>query len=169
MPDQTGAFMSDPSEAAGRKRNSCKAIVVRDERVLFTVNRDGQGDFLLLPGGGQRFGETLVDAMIRETLEETGWRVEPLELVLVREYIGRNHEFAEQEGDVHQTEFFFLAFPLDEHPSEPLEKDAWQTGIAWLKPADLPGFRIYPSVLRSILGTLISGSYSGPLYLGDTN
>ena len=84
-----------------KKRNSCKTIVVREGRVLFTVNRDDEGEFLMLPGGGQRFGETLEAAAGRETLEETGVRVHVRDLVLVREYIGANHEFAAPHAHFH--------------------------------------------------------------------
>ncbi len=154
-----------------KKRNSCKTIVVREGRVLFTVNRDDEGEFLMLPGGGQRFGETLEAAAGRETLEETGVRVHVRDLVLVREYIGANHEFAAGDKDAHQTEFFFMADPAGDDPADaqPVELDAWQTGSAWIDPAALGAFRVYPGALLSILPQIIAGTYSGPLSLGDVN
>lgn len=163
--------MPEPFETDGmdmRKRNSCKAIVVRDGHVLLTVNRDDMGDFYLLPGGGQKFGETLTEALMREVLEETGWLVRPKRLVLVRDYIGANHEFRQYETDVHQTELFFLASPLRKEDRE-LVPDPWQTGVEWVAPEDLAGRRIYPSALDGILPEIISGSYTGPVYIGDVN
>jgi len=154
-----------------KKRNSCKTIVVREGRVLFTVNRDDEGEFLMLPGGGQRFGETLEAAAERETLEETGVHVRVGDLVLVREYIGANHEFAAGDKDAHQTEFFFVADPAWDDPgdSQPTEFDPWQTGSAWIDPADLGSFRVYPKFLPAILPQIIAGTYTGPLSLGDVN
>jgi len=162
-------YSIDNRESLTRKRNSAKVLVELGGRVLFTLNRDAHGDFLLLPGGGQRFGETLAEAAARETLEETGWLVEPGRLLLVREYIGALHEFRDEDGDVHQTEFVFGSVPVEHRPLEASERDAWQTGSAWLDPVEAARARIYPSILGRILGSLLDGSYDGPVYLGDVN
>lgn len=158
----------EPHSGGGRKRNSCKAVIVRGNSVLLTVNHDHMGDFYLLPGGGQEFGETLTETVVREVLEETGWLVEPGDLVLSRDYIGAAHEFAEFEGDVHQTEMVFMAVPLRMAEHEPVP-DPWQTGIEWLDAEKLREVRIYPSILKQVLPDLISGNYRGPIYLGDVN
>jgi len=163
--------MTEPFEShdsTGRKRNSCKAIIVKDDRILLTVNHDDTGDFYLLPGGGQKPGETLFQAMLREVIEETGWMVEPGDLILARDYIGANHEFARWEGDVHQVELMFKAVPV-RHVEQARELDPWQTGIEWVESEKLKNIRIYPSVLRRILPEIISGAYRGPVYLGDVN
>lgn len=162
--------MTEPfeSDRTGRKRNSCKAIVVREGRILLTVNRDRMGDFHLLPGGGQKFGETLTEALRREVLEETGWIVEPGGLVLARDYIGGNHEFADLEGDVHQTELIFMASAVRRGSCEPVH-DPWQTGTEWVSLEGLELIRIYPAILATILPAVISGEYEGPVYLGDVN
>ncbi|OPL17800.1 MAG: hypothetical protein AVO35_07945 [Candidatus Aegiribacteria sp. MLS_C] len=162
----TGPFSVE--DGTGRKRNSCKAVVVSEGRVLLTVNRDHLGDFYLLPGGGQKFGETVIQAMVREVIEETGWLVEPGRLVLVRDYLGANHQFARWESDVHQTEIVFMAKPLEQVDSPP-EHDAWQTGVEWVSPERIASLRIYPDALRSILPGLIRGDYGGPVYIGDVN
>jgi ADP-ribose pyrophosphatase YjhB (NUDIX family) len=159
------AFSPDPP----RKRNSCKAIVFDGETVLLTRNRDRRGDFYLLPGGGQRLGETLHEAVRRETAEETGWLVEPGRLLLVRDYIGARHEFAAEDADVHQVELMFAA-GLDGRVEgwKPV-RDAWQTGVEWLPLARLDGIRIYPSMLSELLPELAAGTYHGAVYLGDVN
>ncbi len=159
----------EPDPAWGRKRNSAKALVSRGGSLLVTVNRDGQGLFHLLPGGGQRLGETLVDTVRREVLEETGWIVEPGGLVLVRDYIGSNHEFAEQEGDVHQTELVFEAEPLERRGGRLSVPDAWQVGIDWIPIERIGETRMYPSVLAELLPLILRGEYEGPVYLGDVN
>jgi ADP-ribose pyrophosphatase YjhB (NUDIX family) len=167
--DRTPSFEPDRAEAAGRKRNSSKALVFRSGEVLLTKNRDHIGEFHLLPGGGQRFGETLEQACARETREETGCLVEAVRLVLVREYIGRNHEFRDVEGDVHQTEFVFLSRLLEEGRDGGLLRDAWQTGWQWVPVDGLAGSRIYPSVMAGLIPLIRDGSYDGPVYLGDVN
>ena len=163
--------MTEPFEShdgTGRKRNSCKAVIVRENSILLTVNNDDTGDFYLLPGGGQKLGETLLQAMQREVMEETGWMVEPGELILARDYIGANHEFSEWEADVHQIEMIFVAVPI-RHVEQARVLDPWQTGIEWVESGKLKNIRIYPSVLKRILPEIISGTYRGPVYLGDVN
>jgi len=159
------AFSPDPP----RKRNSCKAVVFDGDTVLLTRNRDRMGDFYLLPGGGQRMGETLHEAVRRETAEETGWLVDPGRLLLVRDYIGAHHEFAGEDADVHQVELMFAAGLLERVEGWMPVRDAWQTGVDWLPLARLEEVRVYPSALAELLPRLASGSYRGPVYLGDVN
>jgi ADP-ribose pyrophosphatase YjhB (NUDIX family) len=150
-------------------RNSAKAIVFRDDEVLLVRNRDTGGDFYLLPGGGQEFGETLTDAAIRETAEETGLLISPLRLVLVREYIGANSEFALEDCDVHQVELMFLAELVGEAADTERLGDEMQVGVEWLPVGGLGRVRIYPSALARLLPELSAGRLPEPLYIGDTN
>ncbi len=159
------AFSPDPP----RKRNSCKTVIFGDGTVLLTRNRDRMGEFFLLPGGGQRMGETLHEAARRETAEETGWLVEPDRLLLARDYIGAHHQFAGEDGDVHQVELMFAAQLLERVEGWKPVHDAWQTGSEWMELSELDGVRIYPSVLAGLLPLLASGDYDGPVYIGDVN
>jgi 8-oxo-dGTP diphosphatase len=53
-------------------RSSVCALILRDNRVL-TIKKQEKGVFeYILPGGGQEFGETLVEALHREIREEVG-------------------------------------------------------------------------------------------------
>ena len=88
-------------------RVAAKAVVIDGEEILLTRNlhpNDPDGEFYLLPGGGQHYGESLSECIRREVLEETGYDVSVGEVVFVRDYIGANHEFAAYEPDVHQVE-----------------------------------------------------------------
>lgn len=154
---------------SGRMRNSAKAIVFRDDTVLLVRNRDALGEFYLLPGGGQEFGETLVEAVIRETEEETGFKVAPSRLVLVREYLGAGHEFALDDGDVHQVELMFLASLMGESRGADRIVDEMQVGVEWLPLERLPSIRIYPAALAGLLPGLLRGETPEPMYLGDVN
>jgi 8-oxo-dGTP pyrophosphatase MutT (NUDIX family) len=160
-------FEGDPPGA--RKRNSCKALIFRGDTVLLTANLDGTGVFYLLPGGGQLHGETLADAVVREVLEETGWLVSPGELLLVRDYIGANHQFAEEDHGVHQTELMFRAEAIRHMDGAPAVPDPWQTGVEWVGMNRMESIRIYPSALSSILPMLHRDAYDGPVYIGDVN
>jgi 8-oxo-dGTP pyrophosphatase MutT (NUDIX family) len=57
------------------------AIAERDGKFLFVEERSGGRVVLNQPAGHLEDGETLVDAVVRETLEETAWRFQPQAVV----------------------------------------------------------------------------------------
>jgi 8-oxo-dGTP pyrophosphatase MutT (NUDIX family) len=149
-------------------RNSGKAIVILEGRLLVIKHRDSDGDWYSLPGGGQDPGETIADALQRECLEELGVGVDVGPLRYIREYIGANHEFSREDSDFHQVDFMFectlLANPAHARPSRP---DARQSGIAWLPLATLETSRLYPRELGRLLVNGID--LKATIYLGDVN
>jgi len=151
-------------------RNSAKAVVVRDGRLLVTINQDRDGTFYLLPGGGQERGETLAQALVRECLEETGIHVGVGDLLFAREYLSAHHEFAAYESDEHQIEFMFAcrAGATEEPRSERLA-DSWQVGAAFVPLDQLTELRFYPAALKDPLVKWARGSGDLPCYLGDIN
>ncbi|PYI55107.1 NUDIX domain-containing protein [Paenibacillus flagellatus] len=148
-------------------RNSAKAIIRRDGKLLLTKNKDAEGYFFLFPGGGQEPGEQLSDAVVRECIEETGRTVSVGELVHVREYIGKNHQFAEWDSDIHQVEFYFLCELTDaeERAFDGHNPDSAQVGVEWIEIDRLDDIRLYP---QTLIG-LIRGGSTGRTYLGDAN
>ena len=149
-------------------RNSVKALIIQENLVLTTRNRDHIGDYYLLPGGGQHHGESFHEALQRECLEEIGTKVRIGDLRLVREYIGSHHEFAEYDSDVHQIEFIFLCKIDGSYtPSMGSVPDGPQTGVEWLEIKSLGDVRIYPAILISELERVVNDS--SPIYLGDVN
>jgi len=63
-------------------------VILRGGDILAVRIRTEEGEFMVLPGGGQNHGETLRDAVRREVFEELGLRVEPQALLYLREYVG---------------------------------------------------------------------------------
>jgi 8-oxo-dGTP pyrophosphatase MutT (NUDIX family) len=112
---------------------------------------EGDAPFFLLPGGGQKHAETLPDALRREVMEEVGVPIEVGDLVLVRDYIARNHEFADQ-SDGHQLELYFRCeLGVGEIPDNGPHPDKWQVGVEWLDLSNLRSAPLYPKVLASML------------------
>lgn len=160
--------MSDPPI-----RVSAKAVIVDDGKILLTRNlhpEDPDGDFFLLPGGGQNHGEPLDDCLRREVLEETGYALEVGDVLWVRDYIGASHEFAAYEANVHQIEIMFsCSVDRSQPPVRPVEVDAWQISVDWVPLEELPNVRFFPETLVAGLVALVGGGATGPRYLGDVN
>lgn len=93
----------------------------------------------LLPGGGQESGETLKEAVDKECLEETGLKVQVGDLLIVSEYIGKNHEHAEWDSNVHVVVHLFeCLYPNDDNSfGMGTELDPDQLGIEGLPLEDL--------------------------------
>ncbi len=148
-------------------RNSIKAIIVKDDKLLTIKCKDHLGIFYLLPGGGQEHYETMPETLRRECREEINCEVVPGKLLYIREYLSDNHEFAEFDNHVHQIEFMFEASLVDGCMPEVGEhKDPYQTGVEWIDIDSLPNVRLYPKTLKGIIR---DKSYNGPIYLGDVN
>lgn len=151
-------------------RNSAKAIIIHDEKVLLTKNQDNDGYFYIFPGGGQEHGETIQQALIRECMEEVGQQVEIGELLHIREYIGKNHEYSSFDFDVHQVEYYFTSKIVNETNSnkKPSNPDRHQVGVEWIPINNLLQYRVYPKELRNYIIKHSNGVKS-PVYLGDIN
>ena len=153
---------------SGSVRISAKAVVVVDGRILLLKHRDADGNWYSLPGGGQRHGETLPEAIERECLEETGLRVRMGRLLLVRDYIAANHEFAAENGEAHQVELMFECDLVEgAAPRLGAEPDDMQTGAEWHELADLRVMRMYPKTVALILADGVPEGRAQ--YLGDVN
>lgn len=150
-------------------RTSAKAIILHDGKLLVLKFQDENGVRYELPGGRQEPGETLPEAAKRECLEEAGADVTVGDLWFVRDYIGKNHEFAQQghEATVHQVEFMFACSLGDgAQVGNGAVPDVGQISVEWLALDELDRFRLYPLALRPLIAQRKPGM---PVYLGDVN
>lgn len=79
-------------------RDSARSIIISDKKLAMIHSK--KYDYYKFPGGGIENGETPIDAMIRETREETGLVVKPK---TIKEY-GYVHRI--QKSDTDDTECF---------------------------------------------------------------
>jgi ADP-ribose pyrophosphatase YjhB (NUDIX family) len=149
-------------------RNSAQALIIDDGRLLCIQKQDQLGTYAVLPGGGQEPGETLHDALRRECREEIAAEIEIHELRFVREYIGRNHEFAALDAGVHEMNCMFSCTlaPGVQVGAGPLPDDD-QLAVRWIPLAELVSARLYPLALSHAIAAGDWGDQ--PVYLGDIN
>ncbi|AXH96154.1 NUDIX domain-containing protein [Ornithinimicrobium avium] len=155
-------------------RPATRGLVVAQDRLLVTVMRGRTGEFWLTPGGGQDFGESKVDNVAREVLEETGYRVRVGALACGRDYIGAHH-FPEWDTGFQQTELWFWCELLGHEGGVPHEElplkaavlpDAAQTAVRWVPLGELVGSPLYP---RRLASWLTEDPATRPVWLGDVN
>jgi len=106
-------------------------VVVRDGRLL-VVEEQVRGKVVLnQPAGHLEPDESLIDAARRETLEETGWHVEPTA------FIGAYQWKSAPDGDEarHYLRMAFAAEPLRHEAGRTLDEGIVQA--LWLTPSEL--------------------------------
>ena len=158
-----------PQKTPKRKvRTAAKALIIRDEQILLLKCQKEKHVYYNLPGGGQDFGERIDQALVRECWEEAGATVRVQHLVFVRDYISLNHEFKENQADVHQIDLIFTCELLSpENPIGGPEPDDYQIGVEWISLDKLSEIRLYPGELAQYLP--LPNNYSKEVYLGDVN
>lgn len=104
------------------------AIVEHDGKFLL-VEEEADGQVVLnQPAGHLDEGETLIDAVIRETLEETAWHIEPQTLLGV-------YRWPHPTQPVTYLRFAFIARALGEEKGRVLDHGCLRA--LWLTPAEI--------------------------------
>ncbi len=149
-------------------RNSVKAVIIQDGKLLVLRKKNGNGAYTVLPGGGQKKSETLHQALTREVFEEICAKVKIGNLIHIREYFSEKHGFALEDREIHQVEFFFKCKLLEDyHPKNGHFPDPHQKEVVWVGIDQLDEANFYPVTLRKILQDLKNDD--SPVYLGECN
>jgi len=157
-------------------RNACKAVLVRDGKILLNKNLNTIGDmawslpdgavYYDLPGGGQNQYETLAEAVVRECLEETGYTVAVKRLAAVYEEISVNERFrAQYEKHAHKVHFIFLCEVTDVPRAAETEKDLDLLQSEWVDVAAVDSLPIYPVMVKENLQRMLEAEET--LFLGS--
>ncbi|ABX43488.1 NUDIX domain-containing protein [Lachnoclostridium phytofermentans] len=147
-------------------RSAAKAIILHNDRIL--VNRcitENNEVYFDLPGGGQNQFETMEDAVTREVLEETGYKVRVIRFIALAEEICDNNELREKHFDYsHRIIHIFLAKLISEKTIEITEKDWQQEESLWMSLDEIDKVTFRPTQLSGRITDLVNVSH--PQYLG---
>ncbi|WP_053375184.1 NUDIX domain-containing protein [Paenibacillus sp. FJAT-27812] len=130
-----------------RIRTAARAIMIKDEKLLVLRRSGVQGEFYVLPGGGQEHGESIQETLVREVLEEVSLEVEIEELLFINEFIAkRDSLFPDLEPDVHQIDFTFLCKVISLNEAKVGDTpDVHQVGIAWIPLDEITDYKLHPN------------------------
>lgn len=108
-------------------------VVVRDGRLLCVEERANGRLVINQPAGHLEPDESLLEAAVRETREETGWNVRITHLVGA--YQWKAQVMPDGSGGRHYLRFAFAAEPVDEIPGAALDEGIVRT--LWMTPEEL--------------------------------
>ena len=131
------------------------AIVEQEGRFLFIEERVRGQLVLNQPAGHLESGESLVDALVRETLEESGWHVQPSGLVGI-------YLWTSPVDGVSFMRVTLAATPVRHDPTRALDKGIERA--LWLHPDELAAHAVphrSPMVAHSLHDYLANGA--GPM------
>ena len=136
-----------------QRRVNVRGIIVSDQGEIFcqqlTAN-DGKGrNFWCTPGGGLNIGESLLDGLHREMIEETGIKPEIGKLLFIQQFAESGEQSAH--GPNEQLEFFFLITNWQDYQHINLEQTSHGVEeVAECGFVDPKTTRILPSYLTEV-------------------
>lgn len=147
-------------------RSAAKAILLHRGKILVNRCRTEHGEvYYDLPGGGQNQYEPMEDAVVREVLEETGYRVKVVRLAAIAEEIYGDPGLRERFPDyAHRISHIFFVRLMDETPAACSEPDWQQEESIWLSIREADRVPFLPKQLTGRIAQL-TGS-DNPQYLG---
>ena len=134
--------------------NSAKAVIQSGRQILMLKKHyeDGRTTYTL-PGGGQKPGESLDRAVVREFYEEAAAVVTPVRLFRVHEYL--HPSVTAPDVLKHKVEFVFLcALEAPYIPRMGVHPDPRQVAVQWMTLDSIDSIRLDPPALQKILAAL---------------
>ncbi|OGJ13276.1 hypothetical protein A3K82_01820 [Candidatus Pacearchaeota archaeon RBG_19FT_COMBO_34_9] len=139
------------------------ATIIVDKKRLLLVKSEYKGNiFYLLPGGGVEFGETIEEAAIRETLEETGKRIKIIKPVYINEYIDN------KDRSKRVINIFFLSEILKEDMSMLSNDGGKIKSIEWVDLDNLKDIDIKPDFLKKTLKKDLQENFENSIFYSVT-
>lgn len=126
---------------------------VQDDGDRILMIRRTDNDLYALPGGRHELGETMTEAVVRETREETGFIIEVDGLVGI--YSNPKHVMSYDDGEVRQE--FSICFRA--HVVRGQARTSTESSeVVWVEPDDLGALQVHPSIRLRIEHALNDGA-----------
>ena len=122
-------YPSEMPNRSNRPRVTVAAIVERGGRFLFVEESDLAGRLVInQPAGHVEGGETVLEAVVREILEETGWHIRP-------EWLVGCYLWHPSDDTINYLRIAIAGRPERHDPALPLDEGIQR--ILWLTPEEL--------------------------------
>jgi ADP-ribose pyrophosphatase YjhB (NUDIX family) len=129
------------------------AFILKDDKMLFVKSKFG-GYFYMI-GGGVSLGETSVDCIEREILEETGIHAKVERLAVVTENFFKGKGGTIDGFDCHTIEFYYLVKVIDD--SNVFSKNDDGEELVWIPIAEIKNSFFKPSFIPEKIDEIING------------
>ncbi|PKW26689.1 NUDIX hydrolase [Phycicoccus duodecadis] len=138
-------YVDDPGAPDANSVVPSVVAIVRDDvgRVLLIHKTDN--NLWALPGGGHEIGESIVDTVVREVKEETGYDVEVESITGT--YTNPRHVMAYEDGEVRQQ--FSIAFRARLVGGE-AQTSSESSEVVWVRPQEIGALDMHPSMRMRI-------------------
>jgi phosphatase NudJ len=131
-------------------------VVVRLGHRFLLVHERKHGQGWYLPAGRVEAGETILDAAVRETMEEAG-------IPIICEGIVRIEHTPSPNGES-RVRVFVVARPADDTPPKSIP-DKETLGATWVSLEELSGFRLRGPEVADVFAHVSRGGLVAPLSL----
>jgi 8-oxo-dGTP diphosphatase len=131
-------------------RIRCTGLIFKDNSVLL-VEYDDNGIHYNLPGGGLEPGETIVEGVAREVLEETTAEVDVGQLALIYELAPHKQSGDYDINERHGQHLIFECSLINNSvPQLPKIPDKNQSAVKWISIEDLEEVLLIPNLNKQI-------------------
>ena len=132
-------------------RIRCTGLIIENNSVLL-VEYDDNGVHYNLPGGGLEPGETIVEGVAREVLEETTAEVEVGPLALLYELAPHKQSGDYDVNEKHSLHLIFeCTLKNNSRPKLPQKPDPNQTAVKWVTLEELGSILLIPNINQQII------------------
>jgi 8-oxo-dGTP pyrophosphatase MutT (NUDIX family) len=138
-------YIEDPRAPAANSVVPSVVAIVSDHKGRILLIHKTDNGLWALPGGGHEIGESIVDTVVREVREETGYDVAAE--TITGTYTNPHHVMAYDDGEVRQQ--FSIAFRARLVGGE-ARTSSESSEVVWVRPDEIDALDMHPSMRMRI-------------------